>query len=113
AEVRRREVRTWFGAGARRWAELRPVLAESIEIAVTVYRLVAEVLPPGWCSTTRRTSCGRSSRTPTRPTGCSRTRRCDLIARLCRAITHVSGQPAWVLDDNDVVWDASNVDPER
>lgn len=37
----------------------------------------------------------------------------DLFARLCRAVTDISGQPAWIIDENDVLWDARNVDPDR
>lgn len=42
--VRRRTVETWFGSGARRWAELRPVLAEDIAVAAGGYELVADAL---------------------------------------------------------------------
>lgn len=37
----------------------------------------------------------------------------DLFVRLVRTITEISGQPAWILDENSVVWDALNVDPDR
>lgn len=40
-EVRRRTVETWFGAGAERWAELRPVLADAIEAAAWAYEIAA------------------------------------------------------------------------
>lgn len=37
----------------------------------------------------------------------------DLFVRLVRAVAEISGEPAWVLDENNVVWDALNVDPDR
>ena len=37
----------------------------------------------------------------------------DLFARLVRAVTEISGQPAWVLDNDAVVWDARTVDPTK
>lgn len=37
----------------------------------------------------------------------------DLFARLVRAVTEISGQPAWILDENSVIWDALAVDPTR
>lgn len=35
------------------------------------------------------------------------------FAHLVRVIAETSGEPAWVLDQDDVVWDARNVDPDR
>lgn len=37
----------------------------------------------------------------------------DLFVRLVRVVTEVSGEPAWVLDNNAIVWDARDVDPDR
>ncbi|GEN80502.1 hypothetical protein [Actinotalea fermentans] len=37
----------------------------------------------------------------------------DLFVRLVRVITEISGEPAWILDENGVIWDARNVDPDR
>lgn len=35
------------------------------------------------------------------------------FAHLVRVVAELSGKPAWVLDGNDVLWDARNVDPDR
>ncbi|GEN80501.1 hypothetical protein [Actinotalea fermentans] len=43
-DVRRRTVGTWFGAGAARWAELRPVLADNVDAAAAVYLVAADAL---------------------------------------------------------------------
>ncbi len=37
----------------------------------------------------------------------------DLFVRLVRAVAEISGEPAWILDENSVIWDALNVDPAR
>ncbi len=44
ADVRRRTVETWFGTGAERWAELRPVLADAIEASAWAYDATAAAL---------------------------------------------------------------------
>lgn len=43
-DVRRRTVETWFGAGAERWAELRPALADAIEATAWAYDATAAAL---------------------------------------------------------------------
>lgn len=37
----------------------------------------------------------------------------DLFVRLVRVVAEISGEPAWILDENSVIWDARNVDPTR
>lgn len=37
----------------------------------------------------------------------------ELFARLVKAVAETSGEPAWILDENDVIWDVLNVDPRR